>query len=164
MFNIDLNHIQPLKSQFIKCDKDRSGLITIRSLVKRFNKINLQLPQNVFNFFINTLMEKQPNQYLNPASMENKFDPDHLLSFKKMQSMIQIYNRCPVSTKGYTNNSNNIRNIITMPGYKDDIGVSNTSCHHSNESEGEYEEDVGTFKNFMIQDNLNAPPKKKILS
>ena len=37
--------------------------------------------------------------------------------------MIQIYNRCPVSTKSYANNSNSMRTVITMPGHQNDIGA-----------------------------------------
>lgn len=40
-FNIDLQHLIPLRSQFIKCDKQKTGKIRAEQLVKRFNKIKL---------------------------------------------------------------------------------------------------------------------------
>jgi len=50
-----------------------------------------------------------------------QIDVSSLLSFTKLQSMIQIFYRCPVTIKGYTNNSNRMRDLIVMPGYEDDI-------------------------------------------
>jgi len=41
-----------------------------------------------------------------------------------------VYQRCPVATKGYTNNSNIMRGALAMPGYHDDVGV------NTNESNG----------------------------
>jgi hypothetical protein len=41
-----------------------------------------------------------------------------------LQSLFQIYQRCPVATRGYTNNSNIMRDALAMPGYHEDIGLS----------------------------------------
>ena len=78
------------------------------------------MPMHIFNFFINTLKESKSN-YKTDITENVEFDPEATLSFKKLQSLQQIYNRCPVSTKGYTNNSNNFRNACVMAGFKDDI-------------------------------------------
>lgn len=40
-FNIELKHIQPLKAMFIKCDKNKTGIIKTKDLVKRLYKINI---------------------------------------------------------------------------------------------------------------------------
>lgn len=120
-FNIELQHLMPLRIQFIKCDRQRQGRIKAKDLVKRFVKIRQQYPMRIFNFLINTLTEKDPNMDFR-SSADVNFDPEAILSFEKLQSLFQIYNRCPASTKGYTNNSTNFRTLITMPGHEDDIG------------------------------------------
>lgn len=122
-FNIELQHLAPLRIQFIKCDRHRQGRIKAKDLVKRFAKIRQQYPMRIFNFLINTLAEKDPDMDFK-ASAEVNFDPEAILSFEKLQSLFQIYNRCPASTKGYTNNSSNFRTLVTMPGHEDDIGSS----------------------------------------
>lgn len=126
-FNIELQHLMPLRIQFIKCDKHRQGRIKAKDLVKRFVKIRQQYPMRIFNFLINTLTEKSQGSDQGvelKESAEVNFDPEAILSFEKLQSLFQIYNRCPASTKGYTNNSNNFRSLITMPGHQDDIDSS----------------------------------------
>jgi hypothetical protein len=96
------------------------GKIKAKDLVKRFAKIKINFPQRIFNFLINTLIDQKPTEsYM--LSDECIFDPEAILSFEKLQSLIMIYNRCPVSTKGYTNNSNKIRKMLVMPGHDQDI-------------------------------------------
>lgn len=60
-FNIELKHIQPLKSIFIKCDYNKTGMVLCKDFIKRLHKMNIQMPAQIFNFFINTLKEKDVN-------------------------------------------------------------------------------------------------------
>lgn len=40
-FNIELSHLLPLKSNFIKCDRDHTGFIQIQDLIKRLSKVRI---------------------------------------------------------------------------------------------------------------------------
>ena len=132
---------------FVRCDKMKNGLIQVKDLIEAYSEINLQLPLQIFNFFINTLREKQPGEYSNPNPQE--IDLDAFLSFKKLQSLVQIYYRCPVSTKGYTNNSNNFWNAITMKGYREDIGADDIASDYA---QTQRINDQESFKHFAMKD------------
>lgn len=64
-----------------------------------------------------------------------------------------------MSTKGYTNNSNNLRNLITMPGYKDDIGgevvEADAQTMVSQTSQSQSMPNIPSFKNFVQEPDQN---------
>lgn len=107
------------------------------------------MPLQIFNFFMNTLREKEPGF----DTITQGFDLNADLSFKKLQSLIQIYNRCPVSTKGFTNNSNQFWNAVAMQGYKDDIGEETPSTVNEVNHNERNVYNIDSFKHFTIKDN-----------
>jgi hypothetical protein len=122
-FQVELKHLNPLKKAFIKTDKAKCGIITLKDLVKRLVKMKQYVPEPIFNFFAHTLAERDENG--------NELQAETKLHFSRLQSLYQIYYNCPVSTKGYTNNSNIMREALTMPGHLDDIGFVQEGHHRS---------------------------------
>jgi hypothetical protein len=47
----------------------------------------MQFPRRIFNFLINTLTDKEPEAEIKDID-EVKFDPEAILSFDKLQSLI----------------------------------------------------------------------------
>ena len=43
-FNLDLKHLEPLKSQFLKLDANRTGKIYAKDLIKELKNTKIQFP------------------------------------------------------------------------------------------------------------------------
>lgn len=87
---------------------------------------NCRLPVNVLKFFLIVLNEKSTCFGHNGRIEDSrKIDGNAFLSFDRLQQLIQIFYKCPASTKSNKNNSKNMRNVITMPGHEKDVDFNN---------------------------------------
>ena len=104
-------------------DTDQDGIVTIQDLVQEIHKQKQIFPMPIFNFFINVLRETKIPEYNLDHSFEKhrrtsiKSSALNRLSLLKLNSVIQIFNRCPMFTHGSTNNSNNFKNSVCLPGF-----------------------------------------------
>ena len=73
----------------------------------------------MLKFLIVAMYEK--NDANESLDLTQEINVNGILSFSKLQYLIQIFNSCPVTIKGFKNNSNQMRDLIIMPGYEDDI-------------------------------------------
>jgi len=69
----------PLKIAFIKCDKNKSGLITVDSFVKRLHKMGLEFNHHSLNFIINTLLDSSKE-----LKGSKELDVNSLLNWNKL--------------------------------------------------------------------------------
>lgn len=142
---------------FIKSDREQTGFTTVKKLVKRLHAFNILLDKTVLNFLLVSLYEKKNSD--DKINFEQEIDANALLSFAKLQSLIQIYYRCPVTPKGYTNNSNNMRQLITMPGYEDDIQLlHNNAARHTLDSDfwDSHEHNRSKSQHYSLQPERNS--------
>ena len=106
------------------CDEDQDGVITRQDLITQIYDRKLVFPHHVLNFFLNTLASDQSenkDSYLEKLECMLKFDGSlsKELNFSQLQSILQIYYRCPMYTQENTNSSYNFKKIICMQGYED---------------------------------------------
>ena len=84
--------------------------------------LNLRFPKIILNFFINVLNEKdvfdQSNDgknrdFMKQMSEKKVFDKGNRLSFHKLRSFQNIFNRCPMFTAQTNNSSQNFKNALS---------------------------------------------------
>lgn len=69
----------------------------------------------VFNFLTSTIrVNKVRNLQQTTGQRVSK---EELLSLAKLHSVMEVFNRCPMLTKGSSNNSNHFKNTVQLPGF-----------------------------------------------
>lgn len=73
----------------------------------------------IFNFFLNALSLKSFNQDSVKVNKTKAVpnDKNELLSLSKLNQIVQIFNKCSIMTGRSTNNSNNFKESISLPGF-----------------------------------------------
>lgn len=106
-----------LQMAFIKADEARNGMPPIKAVLEVLGAMNVTMPRHVLNFFLIVLSGRG----LTKTSGGLVFDGEAPLNFQKLQQLLQIFYRCPVSTKAKANNSANMHQFLSMPGHENDI-------------------------------------------
>jgi len=105
-FKIDYRTLIRFKNMFMDCDNNQDGLVTIKEFISEIQSSNLLVPRPTLNFFINSM--KTSNDLTSATE----------LSLVKLNSIITIFNRCPMQTQGSRNDSLKFKKSIEMPGFQ----------------------------------------------
>ena len=85
-------------------DTDNDGFVTIKDLVSEIHEQKILFPMPVLNFFINVMRQSKIHNYNLDHSFEKhkrtsiRSSAGTTLSFQKLNSVLQIFNRCPMYT------------------------------------------------------------------
>lgn len=114
-FNIDFRTLVKFTRIFMDADVKNCGFVSIGDMVDHLIEAKQILPMPVFNFLTSAIRVNKV-QNLQQTSTQ-RASTGELLSLAKLHSVVEVFNRCPMLTQGSSNNSNNFKNIVQLPGF-----------------------------------------------
>lgn len=100
---VDIMHLNAIKSAFIDCDEERTGSITKAELIQQIADLNLKFPAQ-FLFELMYDMQHDPTDCSENAS----------INLEHLKNIIEIYNNCPLFLQGDSNNSDNFKGSLDI--------------------------------------------------
>lgn len=102
----------------MESELDDQGNTTVGQLLEQMRDLKIRFPKVIINFFLNILSQKDQFEVSSDAEFiksikVSQIKPTDKLSFNKLQSFHQIFNRCPMYTAQTSNNSQNFKDAIS---------------------------------------------------
>eukprot|EP00347_Sterkiella_histriomuscorum_P007996 403346767 len=110
--NIDIRHLNDIKSAFLSCQQINLGQTKKSDLLIKLYKMNLKFPQEFFLQLLKTIQE----------DLSDTSD-DAILSYNRLRAVMDVYISCPSRLKGDSNNSNSFK--VSLEYQTDIKGISN---------------------------------------
>lgn len=120
-FGINTKMLNDLKKAFLSCNLDKNHCTTNEQLLLKMRERELKYRPEIINFFLSALAvqdvyadgpRQQGRRGIANAAAARSVDPSGLVSFRKLQSIQNIQNNCPMLTQEKRNNSVLIKQSI----------------------------------------------------